>query len=109
MNVNNKLSPISKILLATGQINYIANVINSSNEQIKMIPFPPNMNSNVYIESIKERDDILQQTWQKLSKIMEDLADLQNNQDMTFDIDERIGRGIFDILLCGKDDIEDDE
>ena len=39
--MNNKLYSISKIMAATGAINYMAVAIDSVNEQMKMIPEQP--------------------------------------------------------------------
>lgn len=97
-----KLDSFSKILVATGQINYLASCINSVNTAIKMIPDE----KGVHTDSIKDRDDILTEAADKLAAIMEDLADLMNDQDFAQTIDVRLTKAPFGVLLHGMDETE---
>ena len=99
--MDNKLDNFSKIMLATGAINYMANCINSVNEQMKFVPDP----DQVHSEGIKQLDDILFDTWGKLGDIMEELADLMNAQDCISPIDVRATKSAFDIIVHKKDDV----
>lgn len=102
--MNNKLNAFSKILIATSQINYMANSINSANEVIKMLPD----SRGALKEGIKERDDALEETVKKLGEVMEDLGNLINNHDCICKLDERVAKVPFEIIIEGKDDTEKD-
>ena len=99
--MDNKLDSFSKIMLATGAINYMANCINSVNEQIKFVPDP----DQVHSEGIKQRDAILFDTWGKLGDIMEELGNLMNDHDCISPIDVRATKAAYDIIVHGKDDV----
>jgi hypothetical protein len=102
--MSQKLDSLSKIIIATGQINYMAVSIDSVNEQTKFIPDK----DGVFKESIKERDEILAETVAKLAAIMEDLGNLINNQDCICHLDTRVAKVPFEIIIEGKDDCEKD-
>jgi len=53
--MSQKLDSLSKILIATGQINYMAASIDSVNEQMKFLPDA----KGFHAEGIKEFDDTL--------------------------------------------------
>lgn len=99
--MSEKLDNLSKILLATGAINYMASAVDSVNEQMKFVPDP----EGVHKPGITERDDILQQTWIKLGEIMENLADVMNSHDCICPIDVRATKAAFDIIIHKKDDV----
>jgi len=99
--MNEKLDSFSKILIATGQINYLASQINMTNIAIKSVPDELGWRA----EGIKDRDEALAETVMKLSDIMQELADLMNNQDFTQEIDARITKAPFEILIHGMDDV----
>lgn len=94
-----KLDSLSKIMLATGAINYMAVSMDSVNEQVKMIPDP----EGVHKEGIKERDETLAAAVGQLSDVMELLGNLLNNQDAICKIDIRATKQAFDIIIHGKD------
>jgi hypothetical protein len=99
-----KLDNFSKILIATGQINYMAASIDGVNQQIKTIPDPENIHS----AGIKEKDEVLSDTVDGLAAILENLGDLINGHDCICHIDTRVARVPFEILLHGQDDTETD-
>lgn len=101
--MSQKLDNISKIMLATGSINYMATAINSVNEQIKMVPDP----EGYHKEGIETRDQLLARTVKRLGNIMEELGNLMNNQDCIAPIDVRATTPAFEIILHGKDDVEE--
>jgi hypothetical protein len=91
--MSQKLDSLSKILIATGQINYMAASIDSVNEQIKMIP---------------DKQELLAEVVTKLGAIMEDMGNLINGQDCICHIDERVSKVPFEIIIHGMDDTEKD-
>lgn len=99
--MSDKLDSLSKIMLATGAINYMACSIDSVNEQIKTIPDL----RKVHEEGIKQRDEMLFKVWGKLGDIMEEMGDLINMQDCLCPIDVRATREAFNIVVSGKDDV----
>lgn len=99
-----KLDSLSKIIIATGQINYMAVSIDSVNEQMKFIPDE----KGYYKEGIQQFDDALAETVVSLSVIMEDLGNLINNRDCISHIDTRVAKVPFEIIIEGKDDCETD-
>jgi hypothetical protein len=109
-----KLDSLSKILMATGAINYMAASIDSVNEQIKMMrpnykQAMPDMNfDDVHGEGIKARDEILAETVTKLSAIMEDLGNLINGQDALCPVDIFATKAAFEVVVHGHDDTEGD-
>lgn len=102
--MSQKLDSLSKILIATGQINYMAASIDSVNEQIKMIPDKQEFHAG----GIKERDELLAEVVTKLGAIMEDMGNLINGQDCICHIDERVSKVPFEIIIHGMDDTEKD-
>lgn len=99
-----KLDSLSKIIIATGQINYMAVSINSVNEQMKFIPDE----NGYHTEGIKQFDEALSDTVGKLASIMEDLGNLINNRDAICHIDTRVAKVPFEIIIDGKDECETD-
>ena len=85
-----KLDSFKKILLATGQINYLASAIQE------------------VIEGSKMNEDVISAISGGLASIMEMLAEIANDHDFTLPIDERISRVPFEILLHDMDDVESD-
>ena len=97
-----KLDSFSKILIATGQINYMASSINSVNMQIKTV----SDDKGTFKHRIDQRDKALADAVCKLGEVMEDLGDLINVQDCISPIDERVSNVPFEIIIHGKDEIE---
>lgn len=101
--MSQKLDSLSKIIIATGQINYMAVSINSVNEQTKFIPD----SNGVHKEGIEARDEILSEMVAKLTAIMEEVGDFINNADCICHIDTRVAAAPFEILVHGMDDCEE--
>jgi hypothetical protein len=97
-----KLDSFSKILLATQSINYMSNVVNAANQQIKVLPDE----EGIFTSGIKDRDALLDIVIYKLSDIMQDLGDYMNNSDCISPIDERITEQAFKIVIYGKNNTD---
>jgi hypothetical protein len=102
--MSQKLDSLSKILIATGQINYMAASIDSVNEQIKMIPDE----NGYHAEGIKQRNELLAETVISLTEIMKKMFSLIVNQDCICTIDDRVSQVPFEILIEGMDDTTKD-
>ncbi len=100
--MSEKLDSLSKIIIATGQINYMAVSIDSVNEQMKFIPDE----KGFHAEGIKQFDEALAATVVRLADIMEDLGNLINNRDAICHIDTRVAKVPFEIICGGKDECE---
>jgi hypothetical protein len=109
-----KLDSFSKILMATGAINYMAASIDSVNTEIKMMrptynKAIPDMNfEDVHGKGIEARDEILAETVVKLSAIMEELGNLINGQDALCAVDIFATKAAFEVVVHGHDDTEGD-
>jgi hypothetical protein len=116
MNEPQRLDSMSKILLATSTINYMANTLNDVISNYKMIitvnstPDSPQteFSKNVMAEGLKEKEDFIAEMVKKLSGVVEELADYLNGADMVCEIDQRINNVPCEILLLGKDLVERD-
>jgi hypothetical protein len=112
--MSQKLDSLSKILLATGAINYMAASIDSVNEQIKMMKptykkAVPDLDfDEVHGEGIKARDELLAEVVADLAPILEKMGNLINGQDAICAIDEYITAPAFNVILHGHDDTEGD-
>lgn len=102
--MSQKLDSFSKILIATGQINYMASMINGVNEQMKFI----HDEKGIHAAGIKEKDEKLSEVVEKLSAIIDDMGNLINSHDCVCEIDERVSKVPFEILIHGMDDTETD-
>lgn len=102
--MSQKLDSLSKIIIATGQINYMAVSIDSVNEQIKFVPDK----ECVHKEGIEARNEILAETVTKLAAIMKEIGHFINATDCICHIDTRVAAVPFEILIAGKDDCEED-
>ena len=102
--MSQKLDSLSKILVATGQINYMAASINGANEQLKFLPDKEGFMK----EGIKEMDEFLNEVVVKLSSVLEDMGNLINARDCICHIDTRVSKVPFEILIQGMDDVEYD-
>lgn len=101
-----KLDSLSKIILATGAINYMAAGIDSVNEQIKMIQPPADM-KDVFADGIKGRDAVLAKAVKQLAQVMEDLGNYMNNNDCLCPLDVRVTEDAFNVIIGGQDDPEE--
>ncbi|MBO9657521.1 MAG: hypothetical protein J7527_01725 [Chitinophagaceae bacterium] len=98
-----KLDSLSKILLATGQINYLSASIDGVNEQIRMLPDE----NGFHAGGIQERDELLADVAVRLAGIMEDIGNLINDQDCLCPLDARVTKVPFEICVLGMDDTEE--
>lgn len=101
-----KLDNFSKIILATGTINYLANQVYSVNQQMKQVVHASPANKPIFEEGIKHKDEVLENAIVRLKIIMEELGNCLNNCDAVQPIDVRVMTAPFDILCNGKDDVE---
>lgn len=98
-----KLDLQSKILVATGAINYLSNSIFTLNEQIRTIA---NKSSEKFLlEEIEKREEILVESVKQFGVIMENLGNCLNDCDGVCEIDSRITEEAFKIIVLGKDKI----
>lgn len=98
-----RLDDYSKILIATNAINYMANNIDRVNSQMKTVK----LDINTIKEGIKQRDEALSVAVESLGQIMENLGNIMNDHDISGAIDEKITAPAFDIIIHGKDTIQD--
>lgn len=109
-----KLDSLSKIMLATGAINYMAVSIDSVNEQIKMTKLAyaakPGLGDfdEVHGERIKARDEVLAEVVTDLAAVMEKLGDLINGHDCLCSVDVFATKAAFHVVVLGNDDTEGD-
>ena len=99
-----KLDPFKKILLATGQINYLSSTIQEVIEGAKIYE----VMDGIISDRVEAQRETLDQAAKELTSIMETLAEIANGQDFVLPIDERISRVPFEILLHDMDDVEMD-
>lgn len=99
-----KLDSFSKILLATGAINYMAASLNSVTQQIAFIP--KNV-SETAAESVIRNNAELDKVLVALKDTMENFGNFMDGIDCVCPIDVRIYEVPFDIILHGNDNVED--
>jgi hypothetical protein len=99
-----KLDSLSKILIATGQINYMAASIDSVNEQMKFLQDKEGFHK----EGIEAKDELLKEVVSDLSEIMEKMGNLINNQGCICHIDQRVAKVPFNVLIHNMDECEED-
>lgn len=108
-----KLDDYSKILLATSQINMLANNLNqvkSGRALFKALNNRPFLNDETATETETdtEIDKALNKAVDKLTAIYQKLADVLNDIDAVSPIDERISKVPGEILLFGMDETEEE-
>lgn len=103
---NEKLDSLSKILVATSAINYMANTLFSVNQQMRQVVHLKPELEKVHGSGMDYRDSLLANTVVKLGQIMEELGNCMNEQDCISPIDVRITKEAFSIILEGNDDVE---
>ena len=99
-----RLDSFSKILIATGQINYMASSIDGVNNQMKFIPDK----QGFHADGIKEKDEVLAEVVQDLRAVMNKLGNLINNCDCICSIDMRVAKVPFEIIESGMDECENE-
>lgn len=96
-----KLDSFGKILLATGNINYLAAAIHGLNEQMRFIPD----SDGVHKPGIEKRDNDLADALAHLTQAMEILG---NSLEEPCAIDVYVTTPSFQVIMHGHDDIEGD-
>lgn len=104
-NLPQRLDSFSKILIATGQINYMASSIDGVNEQIKISGLGE---KDVHKEGLQQRERVLSEVVRDLSKVMNKLGDIINSHDCICAIDMRIAKIPFEIIVSGMDEVDND-
>lgn len=102
-----KLDDYSKILLATSQINMLANNLNqikSGRWVFESLPFLNQAETEINAEI----DKALRSTVEKLSNVFEELAVFLDGIDAVSPIDVRISKAASEILLFDKDETEEE-
>jgi len=114
-----KLDLFSKILLATSTINYMASSLNAVNEQYKDVLYleekvrDDNDISTKALETlVADQDKKLEEVSENLAGILKSFGNYLHKKDCVCAIDARIYKLSSEILLEGKDEVDntyDDE
>lgn len=105
--MSQKLDNFSKILLATGQINYMASSIDGVTSDIRSLSRDPKYDPRGWHKSRAEANDrVLGETVRKLAKIMEEMGNYINACDIICPLDERVAKVPFEIVISEMDDTE---
>lgn len=94
-----RLDNFSKIILATGTINYLASSIEGVNAQMKMIK------GDGFKELTGKLDDDLEKATKLLTEVMEVLG---NSLPETCSIDQYVTTPAFMVVMHGHDEVEGD-
>lgn len=97
-----RLDSFSKILLATQSINYMANIINKTCQELKSL----SLHDETAKELIEEQTALLGDTVDELTVIMNKLGNYMNATDCISPIDTKITDAAFEIIMRGKDEME---
>lgn len=92
------LDSLSKILLATSSINYMANIIASTQGEIERIIRAVPESATVHQDSVVNFQSALDDAIMKLTDIMNDLGNCLNESGATSSIDSHVTSASFDIL-----------
>lgn len=103
---NEKLDSLSKVLVATSAINYMANTLYSANQQMKYVVGLHPEEGKAHVDGITHRDEVLSQAVKGLADIMEELGNCMNEHDCISPIDVRITKEAFSVIIKGQDDVE---
>lgn len=101
-----KLDQLSKVLIATGAINYLFAQVYDVNKSMKIIVSKNPDQRKIFEESILQKEDVLFSTLKKLAEVMEGLGNILNAHDSICPIDDRATREAFEIIVHGKDNVE---
>lgn len=96
------LDYFSKILIATGNINYVANALSTLLAQRKTFTG----DNRAFKETNAEMEAELADTVEQLSGIYERLLDYMDDQDAVCQIDVRLSKVPYEILIEGMDEVE---
>lgn len=100
--IENKLDNLSKILLATQTINFLAATMYTLNMQMKTIPDE----KGYHADGINLKDETLEWAVTHLAEVMEVLGNVLNGCDAVTPIDQKITQAAFDIIVRKQDDVE---
>jgi len=111
MNEPQKLDNMSKILLATSTINYMANTINGviigfQNIENCQTTTQSDSLKRIMAESLKAKEEFMDDIVKKMSDMVEEMSYFINDSGMICEIDQRINRVPCEILLLGMDECE---
>jgi len=96
---------MSKILLATASINYMALQLHIVNTQLSFLPLDE---EDFIMKSLEEKKEFLENISKKLNVIFEELSDYSSNCDIVTQLDESLMNPIADVLIFGKDNLFED-
>ncbi len=99
-----KLDTFSKIILATGSINYLASMVEGVNSEMKMTPGFMSEGS-VHKEGVDKRDKDMDEALALLEQVM---GKLGNSLEEQCAIDIYVTTPAFNVLIHGHDDVEGD-
>ena len=108
-----KLDLFGKVLLSTSTINYMASSLNVVNEQYRAALVSENidlaeseLSRNALEKLVTEQDNRLDELVRALAEIVRELGNYLNKKDCICAIDARIYRVPSEILLQGKDEVD---
>lgn len=109
--MSEKLDDFSKILLATSTINYMASNLNDVKRDYEFLNSDStNERSQIADKAMKDglenHKKYLASTLKRLCDTIEELGNYMDGRDMVCAIDERVYDAPLDILLHGKDEVE---
>ena len=100
-----KASSMSKILMATHGINYIALQLHIVNIELSFLPLDE---QDFIMKSLKEKKEFLENISQQLTDIFEQLAEYSSNCDIVTTLDESLMNPISDVLIFKNDNLYED-
>lgn len=103
-----KLDQLSKILLATGTINYLATSMFCVNKDMKYLVHRHPETEKVHGGGIKEKDEVLDEVIGKLTEVMELLGNTLSNCDAVCPLDQYVTTPAFQVVVHGNDNPEGD-
>lgn len=108
MNEPQKLDVMSKILLATQSINYMALSLHSSSVQMSTIgAYEPKMKyEEIHKERVEKSFEVLEDVLKDIMIAMDNLGDYINAIDCICPLDVRVTKEAFEILFHDKDNTE---
>jgi len=100
-----KASSMSKILLATAGINYMALQLHQVNTELSFLPLHE---EDFILKSLQDKKDFLESISKKITDIFEELSDYSSGCDIVTQLDESVMNPIADVLIFGKDNLFED-
>lgn len=101
-----RLQKISKIMLATGTINYLATHIHTINSEMRVTNLA--YEDSPHSETIHDQEQTLTKTLLHLEKAMDELADYMEAYDCLMPIDIAFTHVPFSIISGGMDEVNRD-